>query len=137
MILLTTPYAVTGPTGLAIAISPHATAISSTYTWGNNTAAITFAFGTATFSGGLNTGFTASDSAPTVTLTLNLTTGVWQAGVTNGPLLSTGTLTGKQLSTATTVYTGPATALRDAADYFASTSFLPGTQPDLWGAGDL
>jgi hypothetical protein len=137
MILLTTSYSVTGPTGLNLASSPHATAMSSTYTWANNTAAITFAFGTATVSGSLNTGFTISSSAPMVTLTLNLTTGVWQAGITNGPFLSNGTLTGSQLTSAISVYTGPATALRDAADYFASTTFLPGTQPALWGAGDL
>lgn len=136
-ILLTTAYDVTGPTGIATNSAPNATAVSNTYTWTNNTACITYAFGTATFSGGLDTGFTVLSSAPTVTMCLNLTSGAWSAGITNGALLSSGTLTGGQLSSAQTTYIGPATALRDAADDFAMTTFLPGTQPDFWGVGDL
>jgi hypothetical protein len=138
-ILLTTAYDVTGPTGFATSSAPNATAISTSFTWSStgNVACITYAFGTATFSGGLDTGFTVQASAPTVTNCLNLTTGAWAAGITNGPLLQSGTLTGANLTAAIATYTGPATALRDAADFFASTTFLPGTQPDLWGSGDL
>lgn len=136
-ILLTSPYQVTGPTGIASTSALHATAISKTYSWATNTACITYAFGTATFSGGLDTGFTVLASAPTVTLCLNLTSGAWSAGITDGPLLQSGTLTGVQLTNAQSTYTGPTTALRDAADYFAMGTFLPGTQPDLWGSGDL
>lgn len=136
-ILLTNPYQVTGPTGIASTEALHATAVSDAYTWTTNTACITYAFGTATFSGGLDTGFTVLASAPTVTLCLNLTSGAWSAGITNGPLLQSGTLTGSGLTNAQSTYVGPQTALRDSADYFASTTFLPGTQPDLWGSGDL
>jgi hypothetical protein len=136
-VLLTTAYDVTGPTGIASSSAPNATAVSNTYTWTTNTACITYAFGTATTSGGLDTGFTVLASAPTVTMCLNLTSGAWSAGVTNGALISSGTLTGSQLTSAQSTYIGPATALRDAADDFAMGTFLPGTQPDLWGSGDL
>jgi hypothetical protein len=134
---LTTAYSVTGPAGFSSSSAPHATATSKTFDFLANNACITYSFGTATFSGGLDTGFTVLAGAPTVTLCLNLTSGAWSAGITNGPLLQSGTLTGASLTNAQTVYTGANTPLRDAADFFASTTFLPGTQPDLWGSGDL
>jgi hypothetical protein len=136
-ILLTNAYGVTGPTGFALPTAPNATATSKTFDYQSNSACITYSFGTATVAGGLDTGFTVLANAPTVTLCLNLSSGAWSAGITNGPLLTSGTLTGAQLTSAQTVYTGPQTALRDAADFFAMGTFLPGTQPDLWGAGDL
>jgi hypothetical protein len=136
-ILLTTPYDVTGPSGFATASAPHATAISKNFDFQGNNACIVYGFGTATFSGGLDTGFTLLSSAPTVMLCHNLTSGAWQAGITNGPLLQSGTLTGVSLTNAQAVYTGANTPLRDAADFFATSTFLPGTQPDLWGSGDL
>lgn len=137
MILLTNPYGITGPSGISQASAPHATATSKNFDWQANEASITFSFGTAISSGGINTSFTVLANAPTVTLNLNLTTGAWQAGITNGPLLQNGTLTGSQLTSAQATYTGPNTPLRDAADFFAMGTFLPGTQPDLWGSGDL
>jgi hypothetical protein len=136
-ILLTTPYDITGPSGFATASAPHATAISKTFDFQANNACIVYGFGTATVAGGLDTSFTVLASAPTVTLCLNLTSGAWQAGITNGPLLQSGTLSGVGLTNAQTVYTGANTQLRDAADFFATTTFLPGTQPNLWGSGDL
>lgn len=136
-ILLTNPYQVTGPTGIASTQALHVTATSKTFDFQANEACVTYSFGTATFSGGLDIGFTSLAGAPTVTLCLNLTSGAWQAGITNGPTLQSGTLTGASLTNAQTVYVGANTQLRDAADYFASTTFLPGTQPDLWGSGDL
>lgn len=136
-ILLTTAYSVTGPAGFSSASAPHATATSKTFDFQANQACVIYSFGTATFSGGLDTGFTPLAGAPTVTLCLNLTSGAWQAGITNGPLLQSGTLTGASLTNAQAVYTGANTPLRDAADFFATSTFLPGTQPDLWGSGDL
>lgn len=140
-ILLATPYGVTGPTGIALGTATMATAVSDSYNWITNTACITYAFGTATFSGGIDNGFTQLSGAPTVTNCLNLNTGFWSATVNGGSQVilanSSGTLTGTNLTAAIAVYTGPFVALRDAADYFAMGTFLPGTQPDLWGAGDL
>jgi hypothetical protein len=134
---LTTPYSVTGPTGFATATALNATATSNVFNWQSNTACITYSFGAVTAAGGIDQTFTPLPGAPTVTNCLNLTTGVWIAFIDQGPVLATGTLAGSQLTAAITVYTGPLTVLRDNADYFASVTFLPGTQPDLWGAGDL
>ena len=75
--------------------------------------------------------------APTVSLCMNLTTGVWNAQTSTGVALGSGTITGVGLTNAQTYLTGAIIPLRDAADYFASTMFLPGTQPNKWGAGDL
>jgi len=136
-ILLTNPYQVTGPTGISTTAATSATATSKTFDFLANNACITYSFGTATVSGGLDTAFTVLPGAPTVTLCLNLTSGAWSAGITNGPLLQSGTLTGASLTNAQAVYTGANTPLRDAADFFATSTFLPGTQPDLWGTGDL
>ena len=135
---LTTPYSVAGPTGtVTTGTAASATATSKTFDFQANLACMVYSFGTVTVSGGIDQTFTPLAGAPTVTLCLNLTSGAWTAGVTNGPLLQSGTITGTGLTNAQAVYTGANTPLRDAADYFASTTFLPGTQPDLWGAGDL
>ena len=141
-ILLTTPYSVTGPTGIAVGTATNATAISKTYNWASNTACLTYAFGTVTVAGGIDQSFTVLAGSPTVTLCLNLNSGNWFATLTSSAgqvqgTIASGTLQSTQLPSAVTVYTGPSTPLRDAADYFAMSTFLPGTQPDLWGSGDL
>ena len=136
-ILLTTAYGVTGPVGIASSSALHATAVSNTYTWGTNTACVTYAIGTATFTGSQDTAFVASSTAPTVQFCLNLTSGAWTASLSQivpGVNLtnSSGTMTGATLTTANSIYTGPVTALRNAADLFAAQNFLPGTQPATW-----
>jgi hypothetical protein len=134
-ILLTTPYALTGPTGGATpnaGSAPNATATSKTYDWQANVACVTYSYGTVTVNGTQDTGFTVLPGAPTILSCLNLSTGVIQVSLTNGPIFFTTTLTGAQLTSAINVYTGPLTALRDAADLYASKNFLPGTQPDTW-----
>lgn len=124
-ILLTTPYCVTGPSGIAVACSANATATSKTFNWITNAACITYSFGAATASGGIDQTFTPTAPAPTVTMCLNITPttgGQWFAGITNGAPISSGTLTSSQLSAAIVTYTGALTPLRDSADYFASSS---------------
>ena len=126
MIQLTTPYSAIGPTGF-VAI-PHATAMSKSFDWGTNIVTVTFGLGTATAAGGIDTGFVVAAGTPAVVLSLNITpgNGNWTATL-NGVLLAQGALTTPQLTGAIAVYMGPATALRDAADYFAMGTFLPGT----------
>jgi hypothetical protein len=139
-ILLTTPYSITGPTGIAISSVPAATATSKTYDWVANIACISYSFGTVTSSSGIDSAFVVTPGAPVVMNCLNLGNGSWVATSNTGQgitILNSGILTGASLTGAITVYTGPLTALRDAADYFAMGTFLPGTQPALWGAGDL
>ena len=135
---LTTAYSVTGPNGFATASALNATATGNAFNWQTNTACITYSFGSVTVSGGIDQTFTPLAGAPTIQNCLNLNNGQWIAiNGGNGNVLMSGTLTGSQLTAAIAVYTGPLTALRDNADYFASVTFLPGTQPDLWGSGDL
>jgi hypothetical protein len=55
MILLTTPYSAISPTGFIPV--PHATATSKSYDWVANSVSITYSFGTATSSAGINTAF--------------------------------------------------------------------------------
>jgi hypothetical protein len=140
-ILLTTPYSVTGPLGVALGTATNATATSKTFNWQTNTACLTYSFGTVTASAGIDQSFTVLAGSPTVTNCLNLTSGTWVATL-NAPgaaptAIMSGVLSSVQLPYAIATYTGPLTPLRDAADYFAMGTFLPGTQPDLWGAGDL
>lgn len=136
MIQLTTPFSSITPAGL-VAV-PHATATSKSYDYLANAVSVTFSFGTATSSGGLTSAFAVAPSTPTILLSLNITpgNGNWTA-VLGGVVIGQGALTTPQLAGAVTVYMGPATALRDAADYFAMGTFLLGTQTALWGAGDL
>ena len=136
-ILLTTPYSVTGPTGIAQSTALYATAISHSYDFQGNNACFIFAFGTTTATGGIDQSFTVLQGAPAVNFCMNLSTGSWTAITSNGVTISTGQITGTQLTSAQTYLRGNATVLRDAADYFASTLFLPGTQPNKWGSGDL
>jgi hypothetical protein len=107
---------------------------------------ITYSFGTATFSGGVDTGFVIAPGAPTFINVLNMTTGNWTMTMmlpNGGPTtqMGTGTLTGAQLTAAYNAFTGTQVALRDFSDYFlTATGFLStplGTQPDLWGTGDV
>jgi hypothetical protein len=102
-----------------------------------NSVSITYSFGTATSSAGINTAFAVAANTPTITNTLFLSNGNWTAVLNGSGTIGRGTLTGPNLAGAITVYSGPLTALRDAADYFAMGTFLLGTQPDLWGTGDL
>lgn len=134
-ITLTTPYTLSGPAGtVAAGTANSATATGKTFDWQANQACITYSFGTVTKTGSTDTSFAVLAGAPTITNCLNLTTGNWQATTSGFPggVIMTGTLTGGQLSSAITVYSGPLTPLRDAADFFASTTFLPGTQSDTW-----
>jgi hypothetical protein len=150
-VLLTTPYVVTGPTGVMAVSAPHVTMTGMAWNWGtgggDNRMSITYSFGTATFSGGLDTGFTVATGAPTITNVLDMTTGVWTMTMAdnvagNSWQIASGTLTGAQLTGALAAFTGPQIALRDFADYFltlSGTGFLAtpmGTQPDLWSSGD-
>ena len=135
MILLTTSYSAVGSSGFVSV--PHATATSKSYDWVANSVSITYSFGTATSSGGITSAFLVAPNAPTVTNTMSLNTGVWHAVLNGVGTIGQGTLTGPNLAGAITVYSGPQTALRDAADFFAMGTFLPGTQPDLWGSGDI
>ena len=149
-VLLTVPYVVTGPPGVTSISAPHITMTSMAWNWGtgggDSRMSITYSFGTATFNGGLDTGFTVVSGAPTITNVLDMTTGVWTMTMAdnvagNSWQIATGTLTAPQLTGALAAFTGPQVALRDFADYFlTSTIFLAtpmGTQPDLWGVGDL
>jgi len=148
-VLLTTPYAVTG-SGASACSAPHITATG--YSWQRDISgsaavmSITYAYGTATFSGGIDSAFVIAGCAPTLTNSLNMTTGVWiltsttsSGGVSQ---IGTGTLSGANLTGALAAFTGGQTALYDFADYFLTLSggsFLPtalGTQPDVWGSGD-
>ena len=136
---LTTPYT-SGVLGGGTA--NYATATSTSHDWQANTVSITYSLGTVTQSAGIDSAFVVLAGAPTMTNTLNLATGYWAATTPySGVPIAQGTLTAPQLAAAITVYTGPLTALRDAADYFACTvgqgNFLPGAQNDLWGVGDL
>lgn len=136
-VLLTSPFN-PGYTVNGVSISAtNATATSDSFDWLMNTACVVYEYGTVTVSGQVDQTFTPLSGAPLVTNCLNLTTGAWNAYTSQGTNLASGTLTGAQLASAISTYTGPLTALRDAADYFASTTFLPGSQPDKWAAGDL
>ena len=114
---------------------------------GHNIMMITYAFGTAVFSGGVDTGFTIAAGSRTIVNQLDMTTGAWTMNLVqpNGNFtnIGTGTLSGANLTGALAAFTGPQVALRDFADYFLTLSggnFLPtamGTQPDLWALGDL
>ena len=149
-VLLTTPYVVTGPIGITPVSAPHVTMTGMSWTWGTNGSAnlmsITYSFGTATFSGGLDTGFTIAPGSPTFINVLNMTTGAWtmtmmlsSGGSTT--TMASGTLTAPQLAGALAAFTGPAVALRDFSDYFLTLAAFMGTplgtQPDLWQLGDL
>lgn len=136
-ILLTTPYAVTGPTGIAIGTANYATMTAEYYDVQGNNKCLYYSFGTTTASGGIDQSFTVLAGAPTVSLCMNLTTEAWNAQTSTGVALGTGVITGVGLTNAQAYLTGSIIPLRDAADYFASTMFLPGTQPNKWGAGDL
>ena len=134
-ILLTTPVPNATAPATATATAPHATVISNslTYSTTGNVACVIYGFGTATFVSTTDTGFTQLANTPTVNLCLNLSNGVWSAVQSNGgPTMAGGTLTGASLTNANTVYSGPSAALRDAADLWASQTFLPGTQPATW-----
>ena len=149
-VLLTTPFSVSGPTGVVTVSAPHLTCTGYSWQWGvsgqPNYMQITYAFGTATFSGGIDSAFTVAVGVPVLVNTLNMTTGQWALSLSgqnyNGSSIATGTLTGVQLTGALAAFTGPQTALRDFADYFltlSGTGMLStplGTQPDLWGNGD-
>lgn len=78
-VLLTTPYSVTGPTGVTSCSATHLTMTGSSWTWGTNGGpnlmSVTYSFGTATFSGGVDTNFVIASCAPTITNVLNMTTG--------------------------------------------------------------
>ena len=149
-VLLTTPYVVTGPIGITPVSAPHVTMTGMSWTWGTNGSAnlmsITYSFGTATFSGGVDTGFTISPGAPTIINVLNMTTGTWTMTLLapsggSSATIGTGTLTAPQLVGAVSAFTGPAIALRDFSDYFLTLAAFMGTplgtQPDLWQLGDL
>lgn len=149
-VLLTTPYVQSGP-GAIIAINdPHLTCVRYDWIWGGvgqpNIMQITYAFGTATYSGGLDNGWTTDPNAPLLINSLNMTTGQWNM-MLQGPGINagvgSGVLTGAQLTGALAAFTGPQIPLRDFADYFLTltgSGFLPvalGTQPDLWQLGDM
>jgi hypothetical protein len=151
-VLLTTPYVVSGPLGITAVSALHVTATNLSWTWGTNGGddkmVITYSLGTATFSEGLDTGFTVADSAPTILNVLNMTTGAWRLTMmlANGgstTTMATGTLTEAQRTEAYSAFTGTQVAARDYADYFLTLSgdgYLStplGTQPDLWAAGDM
>ena len=145
-VLLTTPYSVTAVGGVTACAASHLTMTGSSWTWGTNGGpnlmSITYSFGTATFSGGVDTNFVIAACAPTITNVLNMTTGQWVMMLNGVGVMVTGTLTGGQLTGALSAFTGPGIALRDFADFFLTQSgagFLPtalGTQPDLWQLGD-
>jgi hypothetical protein len=131
-ITLTTAYGVAGP---ASAVAPggsaaYATATGKMYDWTANTACMTYSFGTVLKRASQDTGFTVLQGAPNLVLCLNLTSGYW---ITSGGYsVSSGTLAGAGLVNANTVYTGPLTALRNATDSFAASTFLPGAINDTW-----
>ena len=139
-ILLTTPFNVTGPAGIAAGPALYATMISHTYDGPNNTVCLIYAFGTTTQVGGYDQSFAVLPGAPTVSFCTNLTTGVWSATASTGVTLNSGVLTGPQLTAAQPFLTGALLALKDAADDYACCQiglFLPGTQPYHWSVGGL
>ena len=149
-VLLTTPYVVTGPNGVVAVSAPHCTMTGSAAIAGADgkiaSIIITYSFGTATYAGGIDTGFTVAAGAPQLVNVLNMSTGVWTLSlVTNGSgvVVATNTLSGAQLTGAASAYAGTWVSLHDFADYFltlSGTGLLAtpmGTQPDLWAAGDM
>jgi len=149
-VLLTAPLSVSGPQGVTTISAPHLTCTGYAWQWGvngqPNLMILTYSFGTATFAGGVDTGFTVASGAPTLTNTLNMTSGQWSLSLSgagySGTTIATGTLSGAQLTGAIAAFTGPQTALRDFGDYFLTISGAGllstpmGTQPDLWQLGD-
>jgi hypothetical protein len=144
-VLLTTPYSVSGPPGVATCSAPHMTAIQWTpVTSGTGTltgVTIIYQLGTATFSGGVDTGWTPSTCAPAYTFALSFVTGQWTLTTATGQL--SGQMVGAVLTTAQSNYLGSGlNQFNDYADKFLvttgsgllSTAF--GTRPDLWGLGD-
>ena len=70
-VLLTSPYAISGEPGIAAVTAPHVTMTGMGWTWGttgggHNIMMITYSFGTAVFSGGIDTGFTIAPGSPTI-----------------------------------------------------------------------
>ena len=133
-ILLTTPYSLGGPSN---AIPNPGTALSATVTgkqanYLTNQYCLTYSFGTVAKTGSQDTGFTVLAGAPTIQSCLNTVTGSVIASRSDGQQIYSVVLTGVGLTNAIAVYTGPDVALRNAGDLFASTTFLPGTQPDTW-----
>jgi hypothetical protein len=110
------------------AVVPNATATSKTFNWQTNTACINYSFGVVTATGNplIDQSFAITANTPIVTICLvftsNYTNCTWSAAINSGGVIASGTLTTAQCTAAYPVYTGPATALRDAADYFASST---------------
>ncbi len=144
-VLLTTPYSVSGPLGVATCSAPHmtATSTSSTPSPGGvlTSISIVYSLGTATVTGGVDTAFTIASCAPSYTLTLS-NTGAWTLTLNGYGVVGGGTLSNTQTTSAFTVFEGPEQALDDYADYFLTLSggnFLSspiGTQPYKWNTSD-
>jgi hypothetical protein len=101
-VLLTVPYSQSGPSGVLSCSAPHLTMTNSAWTWGTNgganTISITYSFGTATFTGGVDTNFAVAACAPTLTNVLNLTTGQWTLTSSATGTVVSGVLSGPQLT---------------------------------------
>ena len=130
-ILLTTPYSV-GGAGTSTQTATNATMTAKSANYLSNTYCVTYSVGTVTKTGSQDTGFTPMAGAPSVTNCINTVTGVMIANRSDGVQVLNIVLSGVGLTNAIAVYTGPDTALRNAADAYAATTFLPGTQPDTW-----
>lgn len=130
-ILLTTPYSV-GGAGTSTQTATNATMTGKSANYLSNTYCVTYSVGTVTKTGSQDTGFTPMAGAPSVTNCINIVTGVMIANRSDGVQVLNTVLSGVGLTNAIAVYTGPDTALRNAADGYAASTFLPGTQPDTW-----
>lgn len=137
-ILLTTPYVVSGPSNAVpnAGTATNATVIGTTGNFNSTTSGYVycaiFAYGTVTVSGGKDQSFTQLPGSPTITECLNSVTGQVTATRSDGTQIYNTTLTGSALTNALAIYSGAVPALRNAADLGATTTFLPGTQPDTW-----
>jgi len=145
-VLLTTPYSVTGPLGVTTCSATHATMTNAVPSYGStgalSTVTVTYSLGTATFSGGLDTGFTVAACAPTYTYQLNMVSGAWTLTLNGTGQVAAGTFTAPVLAQAVINYGSAATAFRDDADQFLTVSGAGllaaplGTQPATWANGD-
>ena len=141
-LLLGTPFAVTEPAAIlgANTSCPNMTFRARNEDLSTDIISIVFTVGTVTSSAGIDQSFAWSTNpqAPSFTLALNESTGVWTFSSNTAGQMASGTLTGTQLTAAIAAFHGAITALRDFADYFVLTSIpeIPCTQPTLWGSGD-
>lgn len=145
-VLLTTPYSVSGPLGVTACTATHVTATSWQPVINAGTltgVTITYSLGTATFSGGIDTGWTTAACAPTYSFALNFSSGAWTLSLTGCCQVASGTMAGVTLSTALSNYqTANVHQFNDDADQFLTVTgtgllgTVLGTQPDLWSLGD-